>query len=182
MNAVKLNQPVQIIAPYNEVVLKFLHAYFDDEIRKLRDHFGIELKESDWPNADDDYLRLRIAESLEPIARVAAGDTRGLDRSKIYGHVQGLLEKLFSVPGEGSIEIPNAFWQSPFGSMVMIAYVWCQGDRLITITEASDLSGKSIKSISQFVVRGKLRSYPDMSEPNPRRRMRVLKSEIKALR
>ncbi len=64
----------------------------------------------------------------------------------------------------------------------MAAWVWSQGDKLITITEAADISGKSVKSISQYVARGKMQSYPDMSEPNPRRRMRVLKSEAKSLR
>src|SRR5262245_29343528 len=52
------------------------------------------------------------------------------------------------------------------------------GARLITISLAADLSGKSVKSISQFVARGKLSAYPDLTEPNPRRCMRVLKSEV----
>lgn len=66
--------------------------------------------------------------------------------------------------------------------MVALALVWAQGDQLITMTEAAEITGKSISALSQLVDRGRLTSYPDMSEPNPTRRNRLLKSEIMALR
>jgi len=182
MSIMKLSKPVSIDDPYREIVLVFLHDYFDTLVWELRNHFGIELNSKDMPGSEDDYLSLLIAESIADMVRVASGDTKGLDRAEIYEHVQGLVEKLFGIPGESSYDIPDKFWKSDFGSIVMAAFVWSQGDKLITISEAADLSGKSVKSISQYVARGKLQSYPDMSEPNPQKRVRVLKSEAKALR
>lgn len=182
MHIVKLSEPVVIPDQFRGVVLSFLRLYFEDEIWRLRNHFGIDLDLNQVPVSDDDFLRLMIAESISQMSLVAAGDTKHLDRADVYDHVQGLVEHLFSIPGEASYIIPNEFWQSGFGAIVMAALVWSQGDKLITISEAAEISGKPIKSISQFVARGKIKSYPDMSEPNPRRRMRVLKSEAKALR
>lgn len=182
MKIAKLSEPVVIPDQFREIVLNFLRRYFENEVWRLRNHFGIELDLNQVPASDDDFLRIMIAESISQMSLVAAGDTKHLDRGEVFDHVDGLLEHLFSVPGEESYNVPHEFWQSDFGAIVMAAHVWSQGDRLITISEAAEVSGKSVKSISQFVARGKLKSYPDMSEPNPRRRMRVLKSEIKALR
>ncbi len=182
MSIMKLSKPVEISEEYHEIVLAFLRDYWDTRMWELRNHFGIEFDIKDLPGSDDDYLRLMIADPISQMAHVAAGQTKGLDRGEVYEGIQGLVEKLFGVPGESSYTIPQEFWQSPFGSMVMAAFVWSQGDKLITISEAVKISGKSDKSISQYIARGKLKSYPDMSEPNPQRRMRVLKSEVKALR
>jgi hypothetical protein len=52
---------------------------------------------------------------------------------------------------------------------------------LITLTEAAAISGVPVKTLSSRIERGQLRSYPDETEPNPRRRARVLRSEIVAL-
>ncbi len=182
MSTIKLSEPVKLPEQYRETVLAFLHDYWDMRMWEMRNHFGIEFDIQDMPNTDDDYLRLMIADPISQMTHVAAGQTKGFDRGEVYEGIQGLVEKLFGVPGESSYTIPQEFWQSPFGSMVMAAFVWSQGDKLINLSDAATLSGKSVKSISQYVARGKLQSYPDMSEPNPQRRMRVLKSEVKALR
>lgn len=182
MTRMTLTEPVQLPDQYREVVLAFLREYWDTRMWEMRNHFGIEFDASDMPHSDDDYLRLMVADPIAEMARVAAGQVEGLDQAEVYEGVQGLVEKLFGVPGESAYTIPAEFWQSPFGSMVMAAFVWSRGDELISISQAAEISGKSVKSISQLVARGKLRSYPDMSEPNPRRRVRVLKSDVKALR
>ena len=183
MKITKLSEPVLIPDQFRGIVVKFLRRYFEDEIWRLRNHFGVDLDLNQVPVSDDDFLRLMIAEGISQMSLVAAGDTTHLDRTEVYEHVQDLLEHLFSIPaGETPYIIPAEFWQSDLGAIVMAALVWSQGDRLITISDAAEISGKSVKSISQFVARGKLRSYPDMSEPNPRKRTRVLRSDIIALR
>lgn len=183
MNITKLSEPVFIPDPFREIVVKFLRQYFEEEIWRLRNHFGVDLDLNQVPVTDDDFLRLMVAEGISQMALVAAGDARHLDRTVVYKHVQDLLEHLFSITaGDAPYIIPAEFWLSDFGAIVMAALVWSQSDRLITISDAAEISGKSIKSISQFVARGKLRSYPDTSEPNPRKRTRVLRSDIIALR
>jgi len=55
-------------------------------------------------------------------------------------------------------------------------------DEFITATEAAKLSGKSVQHLSQLAARGKLKIYPDLSEPNPRKRNRYLRSQVQALK
>lgn len=181
MSTMKLSQPAQIPEQYRETVLAFLRQYFDDETWRLRNHFGVELALSDLPAGDDDYLRLMIAESCEQIAIAATGKTRGLDRSEVDEHVQGLVEKLFSAPGEATYEIPKSFWLSDFGNMVLLALVWAQGDELITVSEAVELTGRRHDFFTHAAQRGKLTTYPDKNEPNPTKRTRLLKSEVMSL-
>lgn len=182
MKIQKLNQPAQIAEPYRAIVLAFLKDYVHQENERLRVHFGATLESSEIAKTDDEHLSLPIADAIADIVQVAAGNTKKFNRLTISEKIAGLVGHLFRIPGDLSSRIPEEFWRTDFGAMIMAAYIWCQGDTLITITEAAEISDKSIKSISQFIARGKLRSYPDMSEPNPRKRTRVLKSEALALR
>ncbi len=178
----KLSKPVNIPDQYKHIVLTFLRNYWDDVLWELRNHFGIEIDIADLPVKDDDYLRLMVASPIEDIAQAAAGGYSNVDPGVVYESIQGLVEKLFSVPGESGYTIPQDFWSSPFGSMVALALLWSQGEELITMSEAAKISGKSVSSLSQLVDRGRIRSYPDMTEPNPTRRNRLVKSEVKALK
>lgn len=181
MQRVTLSEPVQIPEPFRQIVIDFLRQYMDDLTWELRNHFGIELDINEIPHNDEDLLRLLVADAISEMARVAAGDTDGLDPAIVYEGIQGLVERMFGIPGQASYTIPQEFWQSDFGSMVMAAFMWSQGDELITVTQAAEISGKSVASISNMAKRGRLRQYPDMRESNPQRRMRVLRSEIEAL-
>jgi len=181
MQRMRLTQPAQIPEPFRQIVIGFLRQYMEDVTWELRNHFGIELDADEIPHNDDDLLCLLVAESIADMVRAANGDTADLDQGEVYEGIQGLVERLFSVPGESSYTIPVEFWHSDFGSMVLAAYIWSQGDELITVTQAAEISGRSVASISNMAKRGRLQQYPDMREPNPQKRMRVLKSEIEAL-
>lgn len=181
MQRMRLSEPVQIPEPFRQIVIDFLRQYMEDVTWELRNHFGIELDVSEIPHNDDELLCLMVAEPISEMARAAAGDTTGLDQATVYEGIQELVERLFGIPGEASYSIPREFWESEFGSMVMMAYVWSQGDELLTMSQAAEMSGKSVASISNMAKRGRLQQYPDMREPNPQKRMRVLKSEIEAL-
>src|SRR6185436_9025167 len=173
----KLNQPAQIVDPYRPVVLKFLKEYLDHETRKLREHFGIELDPSDLPTNDDDYLRLPIADSCQKFALAAAGQTRGLKKPEARAHVQRLLDKLFSIPGTSTYEMPATFWLSDFGNMVLLAMVWAMDIELITVTQAVELTGRPHDYFTHAVQRGRLTTYPDSREPNPTKRSRLDKAQ-----
>jgi hypothetical protein len=136
----------------------------------------------EMPQTDDDLLSLLVADSIADMVRAASGDTMHLDQGEVYEGVQGLVERLFGIPGQSSYTIPVEFWQSDFGSIVLAALVWSQGDELITISAAAEISGRSVASISNMAKRGSLKQYIEVSEPNPQRRMRVLRSEIEALK
>lgn len=178
----RLSQPVTIPELYRPVVLAFLRDYWDSVVWELRNHFGVELPLDEMPHDDDDYLSLMVAESIAEMAAVAAGQTESLDRMEVYEGVQGLVEKLFGIPGQASYHIPQEFWESEFGGIVLAAFIWSQGDELITLTQAAEISGKSVSALSQLVDRKKLRAYPDMAEPNPQRRNRLLRSEVESLK
>lgn len=53
---------------------------------------------------------------------------------------------------------------------------------LITLTEAAEISGISIKTLSSMVERRRIKSTIDTTEPNPQRQTRVLRSQIEALK
>lgn len=176
-----LSSPVSLPDQYRETVLAFLRQYFDDLVWELRNHLGIELDIEQLPASDDDYLRLMVADAFSEIARAAAGDTENLDQATVYEGIQGLVEKLFAIPGETAYTIPHEFWLTPFGAMTLQAFVWSQGDELLTVSQAAEISGRSIQDLSNRIKRGKLTAYADPSEPNPVRRTRVLRREIESL-
>lgn len=181
MNTTKLNQPAQIADPYRLVVLAFLQDYFDHEIQTLRDHFGIELDPADRPASDEEYLRLPIAESCQRFSLAAAGQTRGLKKPEARARIQGLLDKLFSIPGTSTYEMPATFWLSDFGNMVLLAMVWAMDIELITVTQAVELTGRPHDYFTHAVQRGKLTTYPDIRENNPTKRSRLDKAQVLAL-
>ena len=178
MQRMTLSEPAHIPDQYREIVLAFLREWWNDLIWELRNEFGIKLEIGEMPNTDDDYLCLMAADSIGEMARVAAGETAGLEHGMIYEDIQSLMERLFCPPGELAYDIPRSFWSTPFGAMVGIAFAWVQGNELITISEAAEISGKSVSAISEQARKGKLTSYVDRTEPNPRRQTRLLKSQI----
>jgi len=125
-----------------------------------------------------------LADQLAEIARMASGDIQPTEwnRGVVYEGIQDLMERLFSSPLLGSYEIPRAFWKTDLGAMVAAAFAKVQGDELITISEAAGLLGITTQAISHRIGRGDIMAYPDITEPNPQKRQRVLRSDIEALR
>jgi hypothetical protein len=181
MQKMMLSEPVYIPAEYREVVLRWLQAYWRDRMFEWQNNFGMMPDIEDMPARSEDYLRLMVADSISQMARAAAGETEGLERGIVYEGVQSLVERLFCPPGAAGYSIPPEFWESDFGWMVLRAFLWSQGDELMTISEAAEVAGKSVKYISDLARRGKLTVYKDPSEPNPRRATRVLRSEVEGL-
>jgi hypothetical protein len=97
--------------------------------------------------------------------------------------VQKLCEWMWARPGmPGTYHIPEEFWGTPIGHLALRAHVWGRGDELLTLTQAAEISGRSVSSLSQLVDRGTVTGYLEPSEPNPKRRSRVLRSAIEAMK
>jgi len=82
MNRMTLSEPARIPEQYREFVLQFLREWWNDLTWELRNEFGIELEIGEMPNSDEDYLCLMVADSISEMARVATGETAGLDRGE----------------------------------------------------------------------------------------------------
>jgi len=114
------------------------------------------------------------------------------NRNEIFVAVRELLSTLIPVeifPHSGVLG-EAGFTGPPYPTLVLYpivkvgvnAWMWSFNTELITLTEASRICGKSLSSISQLVDRGHIRSFADPAERNPQRRVRVVKSEIEALK
>jgi hypothetical protein len=138
---------------------------------------------AELPPMDAEQLYLQpFGDSLRQIAAAAEGLLPDDLRGETHDAVQTLCEWMFARPGMGAeYGIPASWWATPVGSLAIRALVWAEGDRLISMTEAAEISGRSLSSLSQLISRGKLNSYPDPGEPNPTRARRVLESEIREL-
>lgn len=162
---------------YCDVAREFLTQYMDDGINAMR-MLGVEPV-----SIPDDVLQTTMGQQVMLIAQAADGtDVSDLSRTEVYDCIQGLLERLFSIPNEAEYDVPQRFWESQFGAMVMLAFVWASGEKLISIQEAVDMTGKPHYWFGRQIDNGKLTSYPDMSEPNPRRRNRLLLSEVRKIK
>lgn len=101
---------------------------------------------------------------------------------EVIGICQKLLEWMFARPGMGAeYSIPAAYWETPIGWLSLRAYLWAEGDELITVTEAARLLGKPLSTVASMVKRGNLTGYVDPAEPNPRKRTRVSRNQVENL-
>jgi len=157
---------------------EFLAQYWHDRRWEMEQEFGV----MDLPPGED-VRRFMVADVLRQIAQAAAGETEHLERGEVYECCQTLCERLFAAPGIGAgYHIPQEFWEAPIGQVMARAFIWLEGDELITMSQAAEISGRSASALSQLVDRRKLTVYPDPDEPNPRRRNRVRRSEIEKLK
>jgi len=53
------------------------------------------------------------------------------------------------------------------------ARLWAEKDLLISVSQAADISGLSLSTLSQRVSRGTVEGFEDPFEPNPRRSRRI---------
>jgi hypothetical protein len=68
---------------------------------------------------------------------------------------------------------PEEFWKTPVGYIVLNARLWAERDQLISVSQAADISGLSLSTLSQRVSRGKVEGFEDPFEHNPRRSRRI---------
>ncbi len=171
-----LAEPVQIPEEYRETVEEFLVQWWNNRHWEMANEWGFQ---QIAPLAKTDVIRTFLAERVAQIANYAAGGDE--PRDYVLDNIQTICERLFAVSA-GVYEIPAVFWQSPFGWMLLTAQIRAQGDELMTISDAAEATGLDVRRISDMARRGKLTSYRDPSEKNPRRATRLLKSEVEALR
>jgi hypothetical protein len=156
----------------NDIILDFLRLWAEDLSQK-----AISLgSSSDVP---EDLLATPAGQKLLTIAQ--AGQP-GADRAEVADCVSDILAALFGVPGEAEYSVPPEFWETEIGALIAAAQVWAREDELVSMSEAAEISGKSLSALSQLVARGKLRRYPDPAELNPQKRNRLLRSEVEKLK
>jgi len=100
------------------------------------------------------------------------------DAGEIHDVCQSLAEWLFAIPGESAYAIPDAWADTPMGSLWWAALVRAEGDALVTVGEAAALAGVSVKTISSRIDRGALRAYVDPSAPARQGRRLVRRSDV----
>jgi hypothetical protein len=167
---------------YRETIEQFLAQYWQARRFELTQAF-LSL-ESRIPHLPDEGLMGSVlADTLGDIARTAAGEMPETRYGEVYEAIQSLMERLFASPTTlGTYDIPEAFWATPLGAMVIRALFRVQGDELITITEAAGILGVTTQTVSHHIARGSLAAYPDPAEPNPQKARRVRRSAVEAMR
>lgn len=133
-----------------------------------------------------------IKEQIETLCKVANGDIDRDTADKMFiGEVmemtQSVVETLYSTPLEVAYMIPETFWATDLGQVVMQAQLWARGDKLITLSEAAEiLRGDTQKRdliwINDQLKRGNLTRYVDPDENNPTKAGRVSLAQVEALR
>jgi hypothetical protein len=137
-------------------------------------------------------LALLVQVANGEIDRAAAGEAR-------YFEVQGVLQDvcmlLWQPPiGPAGYHVPADFWTQPgIGAVCGAVLEWLNADDLITISEAAHIlyadadevgSNVATQRVLRLISRGKINAYQASAdtEPNPRRRRRVKRSEVLLLR
>ncbi len=132
--------------------------------------------------ADQLYDQL-LGLTLRDIAAAAEGHLPEERRPEIYEACQQIAEWMWARPTMPSgYTIPWEEWTAtPIGNLVLRAMVWIEGDELITISRAAEITGRSLTDLSGMVGRGRLTGYRDPQEPNPTKATRLRRSEVEAL-
>ncbi|RMD60413.1 DNA-binding protein [Candidatus Parcubacteria bacterium] len=167
----KLSEPAQIPQQFEAIVREFLITWWRDRQWEMEQEWGFT---QIAPLSPDDLMRTPVAERLSIIARYVAGEE--IERSYVLDSIQSISEHLFAI--ETVFEIPAEFWGTPIGWMILQALVRAEGDELLSLSQAAEITGKSLSSISQMVSRGRLTRYRDPTETNPQHATRVRRSEL----
>jgi hypothetical protein len=117
---------------------------------------------------------VRIAQAAEGVLRWSAKSAR-----EIVADCDAFETWLNQTPV--THRTPEEFWNTPVGFMVLKARLWAEKDRLISLSEAADLSRLSLSAISQRISRGQIQGYRDPGEPNPQRSRRIRHSDLMLL-
>jgi hypothetical protein len=70
---------------------------------------------------------------------------------------------------------PEEFWKTPVGYLVLNARLWAEQDTLISVTDAADISGLSVSTLSQRISRGTVQGFMNPYAENPRHQARLVR-------
>ncbi len=168
-----------------EIVTVFSRAFVEERLRQLgRVWPGFDGSEAALALVGRLYTR-GIDGTMEPqewlhLARYGAGLTDA-DPGEMRDLCQALAEWLFAIPGHGAYSVPDEWADTPMGALWWRALLRTEGDALITLREAADLSGLSLSALSQRVTRGSTRSWIDPGANVRQGRRLVRRSDVLAL-
>jgi len=136
------------------------------------------------PAANVDWLRAsQPARVLQEIAAAAEGLVSWTEdlAQQVNDHCNDIDGLIFS----GWDEVPDvmmwAWWQTGVGQIVLRARVWAARDELISLTQASEMTGLALSALSNMIARGRLLLIRDLREPNPTKASRVRLSDVRDL-
>ena len=164
-----------------QIIIQFLEEWWGDLTWKVREtKIGTELPYS----TGEELLGTGFGWLLQDIAKIA--ETRPAWDADTAGETldacQQVCEWMFARPGmPGAYQIPQEFWGIPIGDLVLRSHLWARRDELLTLSEASEITGRSLSDLSNMVDRGKLAAFPAPDERNPQRSARVTRSQVEAL-
>lgn len=168
-----------------EIVGAFTRALVEERLRQLGQV---------WPGFDGSEAALALVGRLytrgidgtmEPqewlaMARYGAG-LCDADPGAMRDICQALAEWLFAIPGASAYGVPDEWADTPLGALWWRALLRSEGDALITLREAADLSGLALSALSQRVTRGSLRAWIDPGANVRQGRRLVRRSDVLAL-
>lgn len=171
-----------------QIVTGFTRSFVEERVR----HLGQICPGFDGAPATlemlDHLYSSGLAGTMEPqewltMARYAAGLSDS-PVDEIRDICQKLAEWLFGIPGHADYTIPDAWADTPMGTLWWAALIRSEGDELITLSEAArilDLKGTQVLSVR--IARGTLRAFTNANSRHPHQgRTLVRRSDILALR
>jgi hypothetical protein len=179
-----------ILADAPRIAMRFDAATIADEtIAALTEHvsrLSQRLSIGGWlPDAKDDYCPLRS--EIDDLCRVANGEVeRATAGEEFVMDTHQLLQDIAELCAwwwTAEYEIPQSWRETDLGRAWDAARYWLLSDDVITLSQAAALLGYTTDStgmskIDRLIARGKLSTYIDPSEPNPRRARRVSKRDM----
>lgn len=90
---------------------------------------------------------------------------------------------LFAIPGQETYHVSPAWADTRMGALWWSAVIRAEGDALITLAEASRISGMSLTALNGRIVRGTLRSWTNPNTTNSTNgRTLIRRADIEAAR
>jgi len=125
-----------------------------------------------------------FAKKLDAVCDAAIGKLEESEenKTKVWEYCEEIVKDIWQRPGMGyRFVVPEEFWESQVGEIIISARMWADDDKLITATEASRISKKSLSTLNRMIASGKLTRYSEHREPNPQKRSRFSKNEVMGL-
>ncbi len=138
---------------------------------------------------ESDFVPLRV--EIADLCRVANGEVdRATADEDFVGEMQALIQDIAELCAwwwTSEYQIPDSWRETPLGRAWDAARYWLLSDEMITLSEAAEILYRStepaqLMKIDRLIERGKLTSYLDPTESNPRRARRVLKRDVRDLK
>lgn len=171
------------MALFNETLIDEVAALVRQRYEKL----GVALGERPPPADADDYYSLRG--DLRLLIGVANGEYMRTDGqlALVEQALARLLGLLLGNPLSGPAALPQGFWETDLGVVVLRVRWWVHSDDLITISNAAALAfGENTQAnrmrIARAMDKGLLDWVPDPSVSNQQQNRRVLRPQVERLR